>query len=159
MRILDFLADNAGFLAALAALALALIGTADVLSMLFLNAPIVGTVEFSSVLLVCVLFLGMAEAVKGGDNISVDILLNALPPRWRQRVTLFNGFCTLVFFAMLTYLSWKLALHSLDKGDVMGGAINFKLWPFKLVAACGASLALIALIARLLPPSSNHESE
>jgi len=58
---------------------------------------------------------------------------------------------------MLTYLSWKLALHSIDKGDVMSGAVNFQLWPFKLTAALGATLALIALIVQLLTPK--HEEE
>jgi TRAP-type C4-dicarboxylate transport system permease small subunit len=157
MKLLEFLADMAGFLAALAAVALALLGTADVLSMMLLNRPIVGTVEFSSVLLVCVLFLGIAGAVRDGDNISVDILLNALGPRARRAVERFNGFCTLVFFVMLTYLSWKLALHSLDKGDVMSGAVNFHLWPFKLIAALGATLALIALVVQLLTPKQEDE--
>mgnify|MGYP000526600074 CR=1 FL=1 len=36
----------------------------------------------------------------------------------------FNGLCTLVFFLMLTYLSWKLALHSIDKGNVMSGVVR-----------------------------------
>jgi TRAP-type C4-dicarboxylate transport system permease small subunit len=99
----------------------------------------------------------MAGAVRDGDNISVDILLNALGPRARRAVERFNGFCTLVFFAMLTYLSLKLALHSIDTGNVMSGAVNFKLWPFKLIAALGATLALIALVVQLLTPK--HEDE
>ena len=157
MKLLEFLADKAGFLAAIAALALALLGTTDVLTLMLFNKPIVGMVEYSSMLLVCVLFLGMAGAVRDGDNISVDILLNALGPRARRAVERFNGFCTLVFFAMLTYLSWKLALHSIDTGNVMSGAVNFKLWPFKLIAALGATLALIALVVQLLTPKQEDE--
>ena len=150
MKLLDFLSDKAGFFAALAAVALALLGNADALSLYFLNKSIVGTVEFSKVLLVCVLFLGMAESVRAGGNISVDILRNALGPKGRRLLDMLNGLCTLVFFAMLTYLGWKLALNSFEKGDVMAGAINFKLWPFKVIAALGANLALVAVIARLL---------
>ena len=157
MKLLEFLADKAGFLAAIAALALALLGTTDVLSLMLFNKPLVGMVEYSSMLLVCVLFLGMAGAVRDGDNISVDILLNALGPRARRAVEWFNGLCTLVFFVMLTYLSWKLALHSIDTGNVMSGAVNFKLWPFKLIAALGATLALIALVVQLFTPKQEDE--
>src|SRR5210317_2104758 len=91
MKLLEFLADKAGFLAAIAALALALLGTTDVLSLMLFNKPFVGMVEYSSMLLVCVLFLGMAGAVRDGDNISVDILLNALGPRARRVVERFNS--------------------------------------------------------------------
>ena len=145
---LDYISDKAGVLAALAALALATLGTLDVLGMALLNAPISGTVEVSSMLLVCVFFLGMADSVRSGDNISVDLLLNALSGRKRRVLEVINMAFTFVFLAALTYLSWRLALESLGKGDVMSGAMAFRLWPFKMLAALGATLATVALLVR-----------
>lgn len=156
MKVLDFLSAKAAVLASIAAIILALLGTLDVIMITFFNSPIVGVVEFSSMLLVCVLFLGMAEGVRGGENVSVDILVNALKGRARRALVTFNRVCTLLFFLLLAYLGWKLALDSFAKGDVMAGAINFKLWPFKLLAALGATLALIAVLARLLTRNSSE---
>lgn len=149
MKILAMIGNQAGILAGVAVLFLAVLGAADVVLITFFNAPITGTVEISRVLLVSILFLGMADAVREGDNISVDVLLNALGPGARRWVERFNRLVTVIFFAVLTYLSWKLALKSWNQGDIMAGAINFRLWPIKTLAAFGATLALLAQVSRL----------
>lgn len=149
-RLLDTLAGAASILGALAALCIAILGTADVLMTQLFNRPITGTVEFSSMLLVGVLFLGMAGAVRKDDNISVDLLVNALPPRGRFTLNVINRFMSLVYFGILTYLCWRLALDSMAKSDIMAGAIHFKVWPYKLLAALGALLATLTLAAKII---------
>lgn len=150
MKLLSFLSDKAGVIAAIAAIMMALLGTADVLGMALFNAPITGAVEISSMLLVCAFFMGMADSVRSGDNISVDLLLNKLSGRPRRIMEAVNALFTLGFFMLFSYMAWRLALHSFDKGDVIGGALTFALWPFKLIAALGVTLATIGMIARIL---------
>ncbi len=150
LRTLDWLAEKSGTLSAICALIMAGLGTLDVVAMSVFNSPITGTIEFSSMLLVSCLFLAMPMAAKDDDNISVDLLINAVPASFRRLLSAFNNICTIGFFSILTFLSWKLALKGWDKGDVMTGAINFQLWPFKMLAAVGATLALMTLCARLI---------
>lgn len=140
----------AGFFAALATVALAVLGALDVFLTMVFNSPITGTIELSRVLLACLLFLGMASAVETRHNVSVDILLNALSQRHRRKIALCNQICTLAFYVILALLGWKLALNSWETGDVLEGAIQIRLWPFKAMAAFGVSLAVLAQIDLIL---------
>jgi len=150
-RVVFRLADTANMLAAACALILAALGTADVIGNFAFNAPILGTKEYSSVILACLFFLGMAAAVRGETEISVDVVLNALPGRTRRIVEAFNRLATTFFFGVLTYLAWKLVLHSYAKGTFTAGSEGFRLWPFEAIAAVGATIAFLCLIVSLLP--------
>lgn len=149
VQLIHRLADGASLVAALCAMALATLGTADVIGTFFLNSPISGTVEYSSVLLACMFFLGMSAAVRGRDEISVDILLNALSERPRRIVELFNRLASLIFFGVLAYVTWGLTVHSYEKGVVTTGASGFRIWPFEAAAAIGVSVALFCMIVKM----------
>lgn len=149
-RVVFLLADVANMLAAACALILATLGTADVIGNFVFNSPILGTKEYSSVILACLFFLGMAAAVRGDTEISVDVVLNALPSKPRMVVEIFNRLATTFFFGVLTFLSWRLTLHSYQKATFTGGSNGFRLWPFEAAAAVGVTIALLCMIAALL---------
>lgn len=158
-RVVFRLADVANMLAAVCALILAILGTADVIGNFVLNSPILGTKEYSSVILACLFFLGMTAAVRGKTEISVDVIVNALPARPRRFVLFFNWLATTFFFGILTFLSWRLTLHSYQKGTFTSGSEGFRLWPFEAAAAVGVTIAFLCLIVALPAGSPSEEKD
>ena len=156
-RIVFLVADTVNVLAATCALILALLGTADVIGTFFFNAPISGTVEYSGMLLACLFFLGMSATVRGRNEISVDVLLNALPDSARRVVGGVNRIASVFFLGVLSYATWGLTIHSYERATVATGAQGFRLWPFEAIAATGASIAFLCLIARLFQRDTGEE--
>ena len=75
-----------------------------------------------------VLMLGIAYTLKEGGHVRVDILRNAMPPRWRRRMEAFGHLvfllptAALIFFTSLPYVgaSWRVLEGSAEVGGIQG---------------------------------------
>ncbi len=136
--------------AALVTLAMAVIGTVDVLTTNVFQRAVPGAVELSEAGLVLLVFLGIAVASRNRDHITVDIVINRLPLRARQICKAFGLFMTSLFFVLWTQQLWYLAAKSLSISERSAGLFPFPLYPVKIAAFIGMILASIEMIRRFL---------
>ena len=80
----------------------------------------------------------------------MTILLDALPPRFRQSVEGSFGVLAVVLLAMLTRHAWVEAFDSAKVGQTTASSPPVAIWPFKYVAAVGVSLLTLQLAATTL---------
>lgn len=78
--------------------------TADVLGRDIFSRPIPGTYEVSEMLMVLVVFLGLAYTQAMGGHIRTEVLLRFFPPRGRLIVEIISN---LAFFIVFGFLVWE----------------------------------------------------
>jgi TRAP-type C4-dicarboxylate transport system permease small subunit len=137
-----------GALSAVGVIVLMLVTVTDVAFRNLLNEGIPGAVEAGSVLLVCVVFLGLPIAHQRKAHVSTSLLTDHLP---RSLGLLARS----VANAVMTLVSGCLALATLGAGvrsfevrEFVQGLISVPVWPAKLAIPIGLSLlACVSLIA------------
>lgn len=111
--------------------------------------PILGTVEMTRMLLVVVVFMGLAYSEDLGDHITIDLAYVRLGPRMKS---VFDVFANLTTIAVLGLISWRLfdfALFTRRSGEDTG-ILEWPIWVFVLVAAIGSALYALATASKLL---------
>ena len=98
-RLTQFLSD----IAALAIAAMALLTVADTVTKNAFNRPIKGTFEIVELLLVLVVFFGVAEVFRSGSNICVDIADQMLSPKLTAALKMVGAFASLVFLVLMGF--------------------------------------------------------
>lgn len=124
--------------------------TANILMRYFLNAPISWADEYSTYLLLGIIFFGLAYALQDGAHIKIDFVTVMLPVRV-QRILLVAVHIVGVFFAGLLVLGacsrvrsfWELNTQSM-------GEYEFPLYLPALVLIAGCGMFLLVMGVRLL---------
>jgi TRAP-type C4-dicarboxylate transport system permease small subunit len=112
------------------------------------NIAIPDWYDISRLMLGIMVFWGIATTSYRGDHIEVDILWQAVKPRWQKAIDVFATVFLLLF--MLAF-AWQL-LGKVDSGYVSGEAtfdLRMKIWPFHLVAAFGIFATVFLIFIRL----------
>jgi len=137
------------FIGGLGVIAMMLNIVADVVFKLIWNAPIQGTVEFSSYYyMVALVMLPMAFVEMRDEQISVDLLFNHFPG-WLQRASLV--LTCLAAAAILAVMTWRTgldALRAISVGEVVMGGREVIVWPSRVILPVGFGLASIAALIR-----------
>jgi TRAP-type C4-dicarboxylate transport system permease small subunit len=137
-------------LGALVILALALIGTTDVLSIRILSQSIPGVIKLSEAGLVLVLFLGLAVAARNRGHIRIDILVTRLGPRARRFCDAAGYLFTAVFFAVWTWQMGHMTAKSWSIRETATGLLPFPLYPIKFLLFLGLLIATLESVRQLV---------
>jgi len=133
-------------LAALALLAsLALIGWAVVQRYAFNAAPI-WVDEVVGFALVAVVMLSAAQALRDGEHIGVDLLIDRLSPQRRRWVHLWSALAAAAFSVVLIVNGWGTAMLARTLGLVTEGSLEWPTWCLMLLMPVGGVLLLLASI-------------
>lgn len=136
--------------AAFITLAMAVIGTIDVLTTNVIKQAVPGALEMSEVGLVLLLFFGLAVASRSGDHIKVDILTVRLPKQWQRICSSIGYFFTAVFFLFWTRQLWFLAKKSWSISETVAGLLQFPLYPVKIAVFLAMTIATVETIRRFV---------
>lgn len=115
------------------------LGSADIVTTMFLSRPIPITVEFSSYMMAFIVFGAFAYAQQRYEHVAIDVLVNALPAQARYVCRFLSLLAGLLVFILLTWRSWALFVDSFAMSETAAASIPFMVWPFKL----GAFLFLV----------------
>jgi len=137
-------------LGALAVLAIALIGTTDVLSIRMLNQSIPGVIKLSETGLVLALFLGLAVVAHKRSHIRIDILVTRLGPRARSFFDATGYLFTAAFFTMWTWQMGHMAVKSWSIRETATGLLPFPIYPIKIILFLGLLIATIEFFRHLV---------
>lgn len=112
----------------------------------FLNTPVPWTDELVGYLLVAIVMLAAADALRKGEHIGVDVLTERLGERGRRITAAFGLLSVLVTGAALAVEGWETVEFTKMLGIVSTGYLQMPMHiPQALVPIGGALLALAAL--------------
>lgn len=130
----------------------------DVLSRALLGASINGGTELCILLLVGLVFLGLAGAEAKGENFSVTLLQGLVGERgWRilNVITRILSFGLVVFLA---YFAVRAAVRSTIAGEASYGVIAFPVWPSRILVAVGLCFFALQILANLVTPPATRRA-
>jgi TRAP-type C4-dicarboxylate transport system permease small subunit len=112
------------------------------------NIP--GLDAYAGYAIAAALFLALPETLRRGDHIRVTLVLERLPPRWRNA---FEYACLIAAAGLACYLAWfacRMAWQSHSFNDVSQGADATPLWIPQMAMALGCIGLAISLLDALL---------
>lgn len=142
-----------GVLSGLTTLLITLIIVADVSMRALFTAPIAGATETSTLLMIALVYLGLASVQVQKANFRVEVVLTLLPPSWRRWLDLVVTMLSAVAIGIFAWYTSGEALRSFLRNEVEYGAIDFPVWPARIIIAFGLILLMLQLVgdcARLL---------
>ena len=117
----------------------------DVFMRYVFNNPIPGAQEMTGVLMMMVVFLGIAATQRRKGHVSIDLVIAKLPSRARLVMEGINNLISIALFAILIWRS-IVYIQSLIHTHLLIRMINIPLWPFVTIIPFGCALILIVLL-------------
>jgi TRAP-type C4-dicarboxylate transport system permease small subunit len=109
-----------------------------------------GIYESAELLMVAIVFLGLAYIQSQHGHVRMELLVTRMPPRLRGVVETFTLFLSLVLFVIITYKSGQNAYQSWQMKDVTMGLIDWPVWPSKTLVPIGSGLLCLRFMVQLL---------
>jgi TRAP-type C4-dicarboxylate transport system permease small subunit len=144
-RAIDGISKALAVLSALCVLIVMGAMVADVLRRYTTGRSIPGVAEYSEVLMVGMVFLGLGYAQKKGAHIGVDVLISRIPERV-ARIVKITGL-VIVFF-VIGWMAWEtmlVAQSSVASREYRFGLSRVPIWPARLVIPLGLATLLSQL--------------
>ena len=144
-KFIRFIIEASGIVGVVILLAMMMMTVVDVILRYFFLRPIIGSVEISIILMVCVVFLGIAWCALNDGHISVDIVTGKLSKRGRA---ILNSFDNIVTFALALLIAWRSFLEavSVKEMEVTSPLLGIPRYPFVFVTAFGFLLLFFAAL-------------
>ena len=143
----------AGLLAVGSALCICVVAlavSADVMRRQLVGPAIPGVVEFSVVLLVVMVFFGLAQAHRTGQEITVDVITVRLQGRARAAVEALALLIGIVVLFPIMESTWENALASYARGEYRYGLLRVPVWPARMAIPIGLAAYLLLLVISLV---------
>ena len=120
---------------------------ADVIAKYAFNFPILGNLEvIAYYYMTAVVFLPLAIAELRHEHINLDLAVRHLPIRWRNRLFALTTLLAAAFFALLAYQTFRDAVASTMRGEILMGSAIIIVWPAKWFLPIGFALGALALL-------------
>ena len=144
-RLLDFLYDAAGYLAAFFIFAIfaVMVGASVMRELGFATG---GSDDLVAWTCAAAGFFGMAHTFKRGDFVRVTLLLESLGPRWRHLLEIVSLGIATAFTAYLFWAALKFVYESWEFGDMANGLVVIKMWIPQSSFVVGAALLVVAVV-------------
>ena len=122
----------------------------SVVNRYILNTPITWTDELSGYLVVALVMLGAADALRRGDHISVDLITSRLNKRGKRLVEIWSYIVVLIFSSVLLMSSKKTIDYSLNFEIVSEGYLEVPMWIPQSFLILGGSLVFLVALVKLI---------
>lgn len=123
-------------------LAMMILLVIDIISR-YISRPIQGMAELSVFVMMVVIYLGLARCEEHKEHVSLEIIINALPPSMRNVMRLFIYVLALVTVGLLLYAVFQNAMASFRSNEAIAGTVELRIWPVKFVIVIGLVFFLI----------------
>ena len=133
----------ATFIGIITLLLLMFLTVADVTGRYVFNWPIPGAYEISELMLIPIVFLGLAHIQDLRQHIRVDFLEKYFPKKMNWYLNLCSWFLGASFFLIMTWQSALQAWEAWITGDYYMGLLEVPLWPARTLLAIGLGLLTI----------------
>ena len=140
------LLSRLGIVSGFATLLITLVIVVDVAGRALLNAPLHMSTEISELLMVVLVYLGLAAAQQNRQNFAIDIASRRLSASLQLLVEMLGYLFSLVLVATLAWLSTKQAYSAFERGESGFGIVSFPIWPARFILALGLWLLALQLL-------------
>ena len=121
----------------------------DVVMRYIFNRPISGVYELTELMMVILVFFGLAYAQVNKEHVAVDLVYTRFAPKMKTIANCVSCFLCMGLFVIMTWQSIKQAQGKWNSG-LMTGTLGIPLWPFYLITAMGCLVTCFVFIADLL---------
>lgn len=115
-----------------------------------LGVPITWIDELSGYLVVLLVMVGVAEALRRGDHINVDLLVGRLGPRGRRVVAVWGMLAAIAFGIVLLVDAVDAVLGVHAMGLVSEGYLEIEMWIPQSAIVLGAAMLIVAAAVAIL---------
>ena len=122
---------------------------ANVISRYFIHASFSFTEELTTVLYVLIVLLGASYAVKEGSHFALDLLVNALSPRWQRVCYFISDLIGFILCAIISYVSVPMIIQQYKAGTITISMHVYQ-WIFSLGVPIGMFSMLYRYVRRLI---------
>lgn len=145
-------------LSALCVVALMVITTVDVLRRIATGRALPGGNEISELLMVGMVFLGLAYAQYRKEHVSVSVLTGRMPARSAAVLRAIGIVTVLVFLFWMMVASNGEALRSLASGEYRFGLLQVPMWPARIAIPIGVAWLIVETLIDLWDVVTNPEA-
>lgn len=150
LRLLGHAERALNYASAMFIMVMMLVITASVITRNLFNRPLPGTYETAELLMLGLIFLGMAYVQSRRRHIAVTFVHQWLPRPVRYSVDLLTLALAIAFWAAFTWESAQRAALSWEIREFRMGVVRFPLYPAWTVLPVGAGLLTVRLTVDLL---------
>ncbi len=122
----------------------------SVVNRYLLGTPVTWTDELSGYLVVALVMLGTAEALRRGEHISVDLITSRLGERGQRIAEVWGNIMVLVVAAALLISGMETIEYSVNFGILSEGYLEVPMWIPQSFLILGAVLLALVAVANLL---------
>ena len=137
-------------IAAVCILVMVFATTTDIIRRDVWNAPIMGVMEFDSMLLVTAVFLSLAYTQYLRGHIRIEVVTSRLSQRSQQVLDLVLLFLALAVFSFVVWGTIGQAVESWGIMEVEFGYARFPLYPTKTVLPIGCFLFWLVVVTQIV---------
>ncbi len=148
-RVIYPFSKGISILSMIAACAMMFLVTADIFMRRALNQPIFGAYEIGKVLLVIVVFCGVAYVMSVRGHVMVDTLVRLYSRKLQMAVSGIAYFLSLIIVALI---SWQSAVYGLDMLRVGETTVLLRILisPFIFVVAFGSAVLFLVILVQFI---------
>ncbi len=117
-----------------------------------------GTDAYAGYSMAAASFFALAHTLKRGEHIRVTLILQRLPPPWRQRFEVGCLLLAVVLTALFAWFSWTMAWWSYEFHAVSDAQDRTPLWIPQLSMAIGVTVLFIAFVDELIAVASGRQA-
>lgn len=117
------------------------------------------TDEYSGYMVLATCALGVAYCREKNSMLTVDFLVNRLPPKVRAKVDFVYGLAALAFCLFLLYYITTFWLQTIERGLVAGTMQRTPLWIPQALMVFGFALLCLVIARKLVRPDAPAPSE
>jgi TRAP-type mannitol/chloroaromatic compound transport system permease small subunit len=146
-----------GVLAAFSILLIMIMVSADVFFRYVFNAPIIGAMEFSLMLMIAVIYLGLGYTEISNRHIVIDLFYKKLNIKYQHIISKINCIILLTISSILFWHSFADFLYSYEINEILPGMASFPKYPSKLCLSLGVLIYIFVILSKLFSRRNNYE--
>lgn len=127
---------------------LAILIASEVVSRAATGTSVRGLIEIAELMVVIVIFLGLAQAEFSESHVRVTLITDRLGPRVASAV---RGGALILTALFLAWMSWMLLDRAIDSfliDEFRIGLLRFPLWPSRALAAIGVATLTLSTVVK-----------
>jgi TRAP-type C4-dicarboxylate transport system permease small subunit len=148
-HLIDRISGAAGIVSSLTLLAMTLIVGFEVGSRYLFNSPTIWAWDINVQLMMLLVMLGMADALRRDANVRVDVLTARLSPRRQAMLDALTAPVVLFVAGVMVWTGWDYAHDSWTRGQTASTLFAPPLWPIKFTLPLGAALLTLQALLKL----------
>ena len=116
----------------------------------YLGSPVLGVSQLSVLLMMVMIYLGFSHCEENDEHVRLDMLQNLISKKSERLVSVIVGVLALIACFLLSFAVYYDLGQSINRNEMVEGAVSFPVWPAKLAMFIGAVLFTLQVASNLI---------